>query len=149
MRTTSSSGRLTPDEYRRAIEQPALRAGARVEPALADELVDEVVGEPGALPLLSTALLELWEHREGRTLTRQASLATGGVRGAVARLAEDAYAGLTAEQQVVARAVLLRLAALGEGGRSGPAARAALRVRRRAEPGRRARRRHADEPPAC
>ena len=107
-------GPPAPDEYRRAIEQPALRAGARVEPALADELVDEVVGEPGALPLLSTALLELWEHREGRTLTRQASLATGGVRGAVARLAEDAYAGLTAEQQVVARAVLLRLAAVGE-----------------------------------
>src|SRR5262249_5141702 len=98
-----------------AIEQPALRAGARIEPALAEDLVAEVVGEPGALPLLSTALLELWEHREGRTVTRQASLATGGVRGAVARLAENAYASLTDEQQIVARAVLLRLAAVGDG----------------------------------
>ena len=34
-------------------------------PALVDELVGEVLGEPGALPLLSTALLELWERREG------------------------------------------------------------------------------------
>src|SRR5206468_10850656 len=98
-----------------AIEQPALRAGARVEPALVDDLVAEVVGEPGALPLLSTALLELWERREGRTITRQAALETGGVQGAVARLAENAYGSLTEEQQVIARAVLLRLASIGEG----------------------------------
>ena len=107
-------GPPTPDEYRRAIEQPALRAGARVEPALADELVAEVVGEPGALPLLSTALLELWERREGRTISRHAALETGGVRGAVARLAEDAYGSFTEEQQAITRAVLLRLAAVDE-----------------------------------
>jgi WD40 repeat protein/class 3 adenylate cyclase len=107
-------GAPTPDEYRRAIEQPALRAGARVEPALVDELVAEVVGEPGALPLLSTALLEVWERREGRTISRHAALETGGVRGAVGRLAEDAYGNFTEEQQEITRAVLLRLAAVDE-----------------------------------
>ena len=105
----------TPDEYRRAIEQPALRAAARIEPALVEELVAEVVGEPGALPLLSTALLELWERRDGRVITRHATLETGGVRGAVARLAEDAYGSLSEEQQAITRAVLLRLAAVDEG----------------------------------
>jgi WD40 repeat protein/class 3 adenylate cyclase len=108
-------GPPTPDEYKRAIEQPALRAGARVEPALVDELVAEVVGEPGALPLLSTALLELWELREGRTISRHVALETGGVRGAVARLAEDAFGSLTEEQQEITRAVLLRLASIDEG----------------------------------
>jgi WD40 repeat protein/class 3 adenylate cyclase len=108
-------GQLRPDEFRRVIEQPALSVGVRIEPVLADRLVEEVLGEPGALPLLSTALLELWERRSGRTITLAAYAVTGGVRGAVARLAENAYAGLSPEQQPLVRAILLRLAGPGEG----------------------------------
>jgi WD40 repeat protein/class 3 adenylate cyclase len=108
-------GPMTADEYRRAIEQPALRSGLHVEPALADALVDEVVGEPGALPLLSSALLELWQHRRGRTLTLDAYQATGGVKAAVARLAEDAYSKVAPDEQAVVRAIMLRLAGPGEG----------------------------------
>jgi WD40 repeat protein len=108
-------GPMTAEEYRRAIEQPALHAGVRIEPALVDELVGEVLGEPGALPLLSTALLELWERRDGRTIRAGEHAATGGVRGAVARLAEETYAGLSDEQQPIVRSVILRLAVPGEG----------------------------------
>ena len=108
-------GPMTAEEYRRAIEQPALHAGVRIEPALVDELVGEVLGEPGALPLLSTALLELWERRDGRTIRAGEHAATGGVRGAVARLAEETYSGLSDEQQPIVRSVLLRLAGPGEG----------------------------------
>ena len=56
---------MTAEEYRRAITRPAQRHGVTVEPELVDALVDEVTGQPGALPLLSTALVELWEapHR--------------------------------------------------------------------------------------
>ena len=82
------------DELRDAVERPALRVGLRVEPALADALVADVEGEPGALPLLSTALLELWRGRDGRRLRHAAYEHTGGVRGAVARLAEEAYGQL-------------------------------------------------------
>ena len=106
---------MTAEEYRRAIEQPALHAGVRIEPALVDELVSEVLGEPGALPLLSTALLELWERRDGRTIRAGEHAATGGVRGAVARLAEETYAGLSEEQKPIVRSVLLRLAGPGAG----------------------------------
>jgi len=108
-------GPLTADEYRRAIEQPALRVGVHVEPALTEALVAEVLDEPGALPLLSTALLELWDRREGREIRLHAYVATGGVRGAVSRLAEEVFAGFTPAQQAVARAVMLRLAGPGEG----------------------------------
>jgi WD40 repeat protein/class 3 adenylate cyclase len=108
-------GPMTAEEYRRAIEQPALHAGVRIEPALVDELVGEVLGEPGALPLLSTALLELWERRDARTIRAGEHAATGGVRGAVARLAEETYAGLTEEQKPIVRSVLLRLAGPGDG----------------------------------
>ena len=107
-------GPMTGDEYRRAIEQPALRMGVHVEPALTEALVAEVGDEPGALPLLSTALLELWEGREGRTITLASYMATGGVRGAVSRLAEEVYGGFSSEQRATARAVMLRLAAPGE-----------------------------------
>jgi len=107
-------GPMTADEYRRAIEQPAARAGVRIEPALVDALVTEVVDEPGGLPLLSTALLELWQRRDGRVIRADAYAATGGVRGAVARLAEEAYGRLSVDAQAVARSVLLRLSA-GEG----------------------------------
>ena len=98
------------DELRRAIEFPARRAGLRVEPELVDALVEDVIGEPGALPLLSTALLELWQVRTGRTLTVEKYRKSGGVRGAVARLAEVTYDRLNSDQKVVARAILLRLA---------------------------------------
>jgi WD40 repeat protein/DNA-binding SARP family transcriptional activator len=104
------------DELRQAVERPALRVGLRVEPELADALVDDVEGEPGALPLLSTALLELWQQRDGRRLRHAAYEHTGGVRGAVARLAEAAFGQLDAGQQAVARNVLVRLAVEGPGG---------------------------------
>ncbi len=107
-------GAMSSAEYRRAIEGPARRASLAMDSALVDALVDEVVEQPGALPLLSTALVELWERREGRAIRLSAYAATGGVRGAVARLAEATYGGLDIEQQQIARGLFLRLAS-GEG----------------------------------
>jgi DNA-binding SARP family transcriptional activator/WD40 repeat protein len=103
-------GPMTREELRRAIELPAQRAGLRVELALVSELVDDVADQPGGLPLLSTALLELWQERSARTLRRASYAASGGVSGAVARLAERAYRRLTESQRERARAILLRLA---------------------------------------
>jgi WD40 repeat protein/DNA-binding SARP family transcriptional activator len=108
-------GPMNADELRRAIELPAHRAGLRLEPGLADAMVDEVAEEPGGLPLLSCALLESWQHRRGRTLTLAAYHQAGGVHGAVARLAERAWSGLDPDQQQTARRILLRLAGPGEG----------------------------------
>ncbi len=85
-------GPMQASELRRAVELPAGRVGLRVEPALSDALVDDVEGEPGALPLLSTALLELWQKRRDTALTLAAYRDSGGVHGAVARLAEGTYA---------------------------------------------------------
>ena len=108
-------GPMRRDELRRAIEQPALRAGLHIERGLVDALVADVEGEPGALPLLSTALLELWQRRDGRRLRLSTYEQTGGVRGAVARLAEHTYQRLDDERRELARRILLRLAGEGEG----------------------------------
>ncbi len=107
-------GPMRRHELQRAIELPAQRAGVTVEPDLVDALVADVEGEPGALPLLSTTLRELWDQRAGRRLTAEAYASSGGVRGAVARLAETTYASLTEAQRDRARRVLLRLAGDGD-----------------------------------
>ncbi|MDP9300848.1 MAG: AAA family ATPase [Actinomycetota bacterium] len=107
-------GPMTPDELRRAIELPARRVGLRVESALVDALVDEVAEEPGGLPLLSTALVELWQARDGGWLRLEAHERTGGLQGAVARLAEASFGGLGGEEREAARAVLLRLVGRGD-----------------------------------
>ena len=109
-------GPMSRDELARAIERPAERVGLSVEPGLLEALLADVEGEPGALPLLSTALLELWRGRDARHLRLAAYARSGGVQGAVARLAEDAFVGLDPSHQAVARNVLLRLAGEGEGG---------------------------------
>ena len=109
-------GEMTAGELRQAVERPAAAAGLELEPGLAATLAGDVTGEPGGLPLMSTALLSLWEHRDGRRLSLAAYREQGGVRTAVARLAESAYGQLTASQQSVARRTLLRLAETGEGG---------------------------------
>ena len=108
-------GPMSGDELRRAIELPGRRAGLDIESVLTDALVADVEGEPGALPLLSTSLLELWQHRDGRRLRLASYEQTGGVHGAVARLAESAYTRLDADQRQLARAILMRLAGEGEG----------------------------------
>lgn len=108
-------GPMTAEEVRRAIVGPAESAGLRVEPGLVDLLVNEIAGEPGALPLLSHALLTTWEQRDGRTLTLAAYHRTGGVRAAIATTAERVFAGLDRTDQGIARSVFLRLVEPGDG----------------------------------
>lgn len=103
-------GAMRADELTRAIEGPAQQAGLTVEPELLARLVKETTWRPGALPLLSTTLLELWHARSGDRLTMASYERTGGVHGAVARLAETAYQSLSADEAGAARNLLLRLA---------------------------------------
>ena len=58
-------GPMQRDDLAHAIAVPAERAGLEVEDRLVSALVDDVLGEPGGLPLLSTTLLELWRRRDG------------------------------------------------------------------------------------
>jgi WD40 repeat protein/DNA-binding SARP family transcriptional activator len=107
-------GPMSPDELRRAIEEPARIGEWTFEPGLVDLILDDVEDEPGALPPLSHALLETWRQRRGRTLTFPSYVESGGVRGAIARTAETTYEQLTPVQQAIARSIFLRLTELGE-----------------------------------
>ena len=109
---------MTGDELREAIVRPAETAGCRFEPGLVDELIEQVQGRPGALPLLEYTLLDLWKARDpDGTLTWQAFKDLGGVEGALAARADailkERYPA--PEQQDQIRRVLLRLVQPGEG----------------------------------
>lgn len=106
---------LTHDELERAIVRPAAAVGVQLEPGLAPQLVADVADRPGALPLLQFALTELFERAGGRNLTRESYAAIGGVAGAVGRRAEAVFAELDDPSQALARQLLLRLVAVGEG----------------------------------
>jgi WD40 repeat protein/DNA-binding SARP family transcriptional activator len=102
-------------EQRRAIEEPAKQAGVVFESGLVDLILHDAGSEPGALPLLSHALLETWKRRQNNTLTLSGYAESGGVHGAIARTAESVFANLTSGQQRIARSIFLRLTELGEG----------------------------------
>jgi DNA-binding SARP family transcriptional activator/WD40 repeat protein len=109
-------GPMRPEEIQRAVELPARHVGLTSEPALTHAIVSDMQVAPGALPLMSTALVEVWRHRAAGTLTAAAYHRAGGVSGALTRLAETAYGRLDEPARAAARRILLRLADTGEGG---------------------------------
>jgi class 3 adenylate cyclase/WD40 repeat protein/energy-coupling factor transporter ATP-binding protein EcfA2 len=102
-------GPMSDAELRRAIAEPARLAGLRPEPGLIDLVLRDVAGEPGALPLMSHALRETWERRDGRTLTVEAYQESGGVSSAVAKTADAVVDGTAKADRPLLRNVFLRL----------------------------------------
>jgi WD40 repeat protein len=114
-------GAMNAAELRCAMEEPAKRGDWELEPGLVELLIQDIGAErdhppePGALPLMSHALLETWHRRRGRKLTISGYLATGGIRGAIADTADDIFQNeLDEKQQEIARNIFLRLTQLGE-----------------------------------
>jgi tetratricopeptide (TPR) repeat protein len=108
-------GAMSREELFRAIVAPAARGDWKLQEGLVELMLDDAGDEPGALPLLSHALLETWRRRRGRTMTLSAYAESGGVRGAIAKTAETIFQQrLTPEQRPIARAIFVRLTELGE-----------------------------------
>ncbi len=90
--------------------------GASWEPGLPEQILADVSGSPGTLPLLQYALTELFAARTGHQLTHQVYLQNGGVLGALASRAEEAFARLDPPQQALARQLFLRLVTVRSAG---------------------------------
>jgi len=106
---------MSVDELRQCISKPAAAVGATVEGALLARLVADAAGQANVLPQVSHALRETWRHRRGNTLTLAGYEACGGIRGALARTAEDVYSAMDEQDRLRARHLLLRLVQLGDG----------------------------------
>jgi len=98
-----------------AITQPAALFELRLEDRLVKALLKDMDGQPGALPLLQQALLELWKRRDGDLLTLAAYEEIHGVNGALVSWAESVFGYLSPSHQELARRVLIALAQPGEG----------------------------------
>jgi hypothetical protein len=99
-------------DLRAVIEKPAELPDVQLtfEGDLVGDLLFEVQGQVGALPLLQFTLDQLFQRRSGHLLTFQAYQEIGGVNGALAKHAELTYLSLpTEEHRMLARALFLRL----------------------------------------
>ncbi|HXH39301.1 MAG TPA: CHAT domain-containing protein [Thermoanaerobaculia bacterium] len=105
---------MTTAELRSAMEQQAAKVGLRFEADLSQTMLDEVAGEPGAMPLLQHTLLELWKRRHGRWLRAAEYRTVGGVKKAIAQTADRLYAELPATEQQHVRDIFLRLTQIDE-----------------------------------
>lgn len=102
-------------ELEQAIISPAQRIAVTFEAGLAAQIASEMHQQAGALPLMQYALMELFNHREGRLLTHDAYRKIGGAVGALATRADELYDDFTDEGRELARQIFLRLVILGEG----------------------------------
>ncbi|WP_172803273.1 WD40 repeat domain-containing protein [Alloactinosynnema sp. L-07] len=117
-------GAMSAAELRAVIEKPAAAVGMTVENGLAELMLAELGAEdvqdgrryePGALPLLSHSLFATWQQRDGNALTLAGYRLTGGLRGAIAASAENAFQRLDDHSQAAAKRLLLRMIQIGDG----------------------------------
>ncbi len=107
---------LSNEDLRDVIERPASLPDVRLtfDEDLVGDLLFDMQGQIGALPLLEFALDQLFHHRREHRLTRYAYQEIGGIRGALSRHAESTYQALPSqEHQRLARTLFTRLLQFG------------------------------------
>ncbi|MDX2243363.1 MAG: caspase family protein [Leptolyngbyaceae cyanobacterium bins.302] len=112
---------LNYDQIKASILKPAEKVGLVCDPNLVYNILLDIVGAPGELPLLQYTLLELWQRREtaveggAARLTLDAYTELGGVRGTLQKRANEIFYSLTPEEQRIAKRIFIALTQLGEG----------------------------------
>ncbi len=100
---------MEPDELVSAIARPALQVGVQIDPDLVAQIINDMRGQPGALPLMQFALKDLFdaELQKGGViaLTRSDYLERGGIQKALERHADAEFAKLSPEEQTLARSI--------------------------------------------
>ena len=97
------------EELRRIIVEPARRTGCAVDPELVAMIAGDVAGYDAALPLVSAAMAEVWERRDGDALRATVYEEIGGLAAAVQRLGDRALADVGPTGAPAVREVMLRL----------------------------------------
>ena len=112
---------MHPDELRQAIEQPAAKHGVVFEEGLVEQIIEELEGQKGYLPLLQYTLDLLWQteckipgsygrpHIEDRILNKTSYAVLEGVRGALQKQVNDIYRSLNQEEQSATQKIFVKL----------------------------------------
>jgi WD40 repeat protein len=108
----SAIGPPTGAALRRALVQPALKCGYRFEDdSIVEEMLAQVGGGRGALPLVAFAMSRLWDRRDRDRglLTRAAYQDIGGVGGALAQHAEATLERIGQDRTAIVRELFRNL----------------------------------------
>jgi len=105
---------MSQKELREAITKPAEQVDLVVDRELVKQMIDDVLGSPGDLPLMQYALTELWKQRTLNRLTISDYTRLGGVKEALENHANKVYESLSTEEQLTAKRIFLELTRLGE-----------------------------------
>jgi WD40 repeat protein len=112
-------GAMRPYELVSAIAQPILRVGLQVDPDLIAQIVNDMQGAPGALPLMQFALKDLFDSQQAKgaliALTLYDYNARGGVHEALERHADASFTKLDPPEQQLARSIFSSLIEVGHG----------------------------------
>ncbi len=113
------------DELRLAIEQPAAHHGVVFETGLVEEIIKNVQGQAGYLPLLQYTLDLLWETEketgslQDRTLNITTYRRLSGVRGALQKHVDLIYSNFQQQEQLAVQRIFLKLVGIGGDEESG------------------------------
>lgn len=102
------------DELRSAIVAPATQLARAFDGGLDDQIIADVQGRAGDLPLLQFALAELWRCDAGTgVLTKDSYERLGKVAGAISVHADRVWAGLSREERSAGTRVIVSLISVG------------------------------------
>jgi hypothetical protein len=106
------------DELELAIKGPAQKHGVVFEPGLTEQIIQDVQGQAGSLPLMQYTLDRLWKYEVGldgladRQLNTKNYRDLGQVRGALEQHVNQIYADLDTAGQQAAKRIFLSLVKL-------------------------------------
>ncbi|EDN71311.1 WD-40 repeat protein [Beggiatoa sp. PS] len=107
---------MTAAELEEAIVAPTQQVGLQIEPKLVSEMLADVKGALGSLPLLQYTLRELWTKcAPHRLLTFSAYEELGKITGTLEKGANGVYEALSPSEQKTAQRIFIELTQLGEG----------------------------------
>ena len=101
--------RLTRDQYRAAIVEPARVFGGELKPDLVNRLLNDMRGSPDQLPLFQHVLMRMWTRAEqddqadAKRLTVADYEAVGGLSQALSKHCDEVLAELSDQQQAIAQ----------------------------------------------
>ncbi len=102
-------GAMQSEELVAAIALPAKQVGLPIEDELIARIINDMKGEPGALPLMQFALKDLFDSQQARGdvigLQLEDYLGQGGIQKSLARHADTSLATLDEHQQKLARSI--------------------------------------------
>lgn len=104
---------LSEEGLRRAVTEPARRAGHPLDEGTIELLIGETRGRDGALPLLQFTLSRIWEGMARGVPAAQTYQVLGGVGGSLAQEARRLYESLSENDQRIARRAFLRMIRVG------------------------------------